>query len=123
MELGGFNVDLVKVVQFYNEIEIFWKEIDFVGVEVVDDEIFWFFEVGSQIKIEVMKGLEKGMELFNQVEVGSFLQVYYNMGEFKFMVEFLIGKYKGLVIKSVSVVLEWKIILVSVGSFFGLGVI
>lgn len=43
------------------------------------------------------------------------------MGEFKLMVENLIGKYKGLIVKSVSVVLVMKFILLSVGSFFGFG--
>lgn len=123
MESGGSNVDLAKAAQFYNEIEILRKETDLAGVEVVDDEIPWLVEVGSQIKSEAMKGLEKGMEALNQAEVGSFLQVYYNMGELKPTVEALVGKYKGLAIKSVSAALEWKSISASVGSSLGSGAV
>lgn len=43
------------------------------------------------------------------------------MGEFKFIVEFFIGKYKVLIVRSVSIVLDMKVILVSVGGFFGFG--
>jgi hypothetical protein len=116
MEAGGANVDLAKAAQLYFEIETLRKENDLAGVEVVDDEIPWLMEVGNQIRSEAMKGLEKGMEALNQAEVGSILQVYYNMGELKPTVESLIGKYKQQTIKSVSIALDMKAISASVGS-------
>lgn len=121
MESGGANVDLAKAAQLYNEIETLRKETDLAGVEVVDDEIPWLVESGNQIRSEAMKGLEKGMEALNQAEVGSILQVYYNMGELKPTVESLIGKYKGLTVKSVSLALDMKAISASVGGSLGTG--
>lgn len=121
MEAGGANVDLAKAAQLYNEIETLRKEIDLAGVEVVDEEVPWLLEVGNQIRSEAMKGLEKGMEALNQAEVGSILQVYYNMGELKPTVESLIGKYKQLTIKSVSTALDMKAISASVGGSLGSG--
>lgn len=121
MESGGINVDLAKAAQLYNEIETLRKETDLAGVEVVDDEIPWLLEIGNQIRSEAMKGLEKGMEALNQAEVGSILQVYYNMGELKPTVESLIGKYKGLTVKSVSIALDMKAISASVGGSLGSG--
>lgn len=121
MESGSATADLAKGAQLYNEIETLRKETDLAGVEVVDDEIPWVLEVGTQIKNEALKGLEKGMEALNQAEVGSFLQVLYNMGELKPTVENLIGKYKGLTVKSVSAALAMKPISSSVGSSLGSG--
>ncbi|KAG0626188.1 hypothetical protein M758_2G109200 [Ceratodon purpureus] len=120
-EAGGANVDLAKAAQLYNEIETLRKENDLAGVEVVDEEIPWLLEVGNQIRSEAMKGLEKGMEALNQAEVGSILQVYYNMGELKPTVESLIGKYKQQTIKSVSIALDMKAISASVGGSLGSG--
>lgn len=121
MEPGGANVDLAKAAQLFNEIETLRKESELVGVEVVDDEIPWLLEIGNQIRSEAMKGLEKGMEALNQAEVGSILQVYYNMGELKPTVESSIGKYKALTVRSVSIALDMKAISASVGGSLGSG--
>jgi hypothetical protein len=121
MESGGAKADLAKAAQLYNEIETLTKEADLAGVEVLDEEIPWLLEVGNQIRSEAMKGLESGMEALNQAEVGSILQVFYNMGELKSTVESLINKYKGLVVKSVSSALDMKAISASAGSSQGSG--
>lgn len=121
MESGSANVDLAKAAQLYNEVETLRKENDLAGVEILDDEIPWLLEVGSQIRSEAMKGLEKGMEALNQAEVGSILQVYYNMGELKPTVESLIVKYKALAVKNVGVALDMKAISASVGGSLGSG--
>lgn len=121
MESGGANTDLAKAAQLYNEIETLRKENSLAGVEVVDEEIPWLLEVGNQIRSEAMKGLESGMEALNQAEVGSILQVYYNMGELKPTVESSITKYKGLAVKSVGIALDMKAISASVGGSLGSG--
>jgi hypothetical protein len=121
MESGGAKADLAKAAQLYNEIETLTKEADLAGVEVLDEEIPWLLEVGNQIRSEAMKGLESGMEALNQAEVGSILQVFYNMGELKSTVESLISKYKGLVVKSVSSALDMKAISASAGGSQGSG--
>ncbi|KAF2302218.1 hypothetical protein GH714_033763 [Hevea brasiliensis] len=46
----------------------------------------------------------------NQAEVGTGLQVFYNLGELKVTVEQLVNKYKGIGVKSVSVALDMKAI-------------
>lgn len=50
------------------------------------------------------------MEGLNQAEVGTGLQVFYNLGELKVTVEQLVHKYKGIGVKSVSVALDMKAI-------------
>lgn len=118
---GALKQDLSKAAQLYNEIESLRREGDLVGIEVVDEEIPWLVDAGGRLRSEAMKVFESGMEALNQAEVGSALQVYYNMGELKSTVEGMIGKYKAQGVKSVSSALDMKAISASVGSGFGPG--
>uniref|UniRef100_A0A7I4ARB6 Conserved oligomeric Golgi complex subunit 5 helical domain-containing protein n=1 Tax=Physcomitrium patens TaxID=3218 RepID=A0A7I4ARB6_PHYPA len=71
--------------------------------------------------------LAKGAQLYNEIETLrketdlAGVEVLYNMGELKPTVENLIGKYKGLTVKSVSAALAMKPISSSVGSSLGSG--
>ncbi|KAL9229884.1 hypothetical protein vseg_005301 [Gypsophila vaccaria] len=55
-----------------------------------------------------MKVLERGLEGYNQAEVGSGLQVFYNLGELRRTVEGLVGKYKGVGVRSIAGALDMK---------------
>ncbi|KAL0320477.1 UNVERIFIED_CONTAM: Conserved oligomeric Golgi complex subunit [Sesamum radiatum] len=77
---------------------------------VVDTELKWVTEIGSKIREEGMKVLEKGLESLNQPEVGLGLQVFYNMGELRGTVDGLVSKYKQIAVKSVSNALDMKAI-------------
>uniref|UniRef100_A0A0D6QR93 Conserved oligomeric Golgi complex subunit 5 n=1 Tax=Araucaria cunninghamii TaxID=56994 RepID=A0A0D6QR93_ARACU len=113
-ELMEGKPDLAKAAQLYNEIETLRNEGDLNGVEVVDEEIPWLMEAGNRLRSEAMKVFESGMEALNQSEVGSALQVYYNMGELKATVEAVVGKYKAQAVKSVSSALDMKAVSASV---------
>lgn len=61
------------------------------------------------------------MEGLNQAEVGTGLQVFYNLGELRQAMDQLINKYKGMGVKTVSVALDMKAISGSGGGGFGPG--
>lgn len=97
------------------------NEFDLAGIDVVDEELKWVKEIGDKLRSEAMKVLERGMEGLNQAEVGTGLQVFYNLGELKATIEQLMTKYKGMGVKSVSMALDMKSITGSAGSGFGPG--
>ncbi|PWA87139.1 conserved oligomeric Golgi complex subunit 5 [Artemisia annua] len=68
-----------------------------------------------------MKVLERGLEGFNQAEVGKGLQVFYNLGELRSTVDGLVSKYKSVGVKSVGVALDMKAISAGGGGFGGPG--
>ncbi|KAL3695831.1 hypothetical protein R1sor_009907 [Riccia sorocarpa] len=115
MDSVNAKADLAKAAELFNEIETLRKEADLSGVEVIEEEVPWLMEVGNRIRTEAMNSLEAGMEALNQAEVGSVLQVYFNMGELKSTVEILINKYKSQAIKSVSTALDMKAISSTMG--------
>lgn len=95
------------------------KEYDLTGIDVIEEELFWVKEVGEKLRNEAMKVLEGGMEGLNQAQVGTGLQVFYNLGELKVTVDHLVNKYKNMGVKSVNMALDMKAI--SGGSGFGPG--
>ncbi|CAL0315869.1 unnamed protein product [Lupinus luteus] len=115
------RLDLAKAAQLYSEILALCNEYDLAGIDAVDEELNWVRETGDRLRNEAMKVLERGMEGLNQAEVGTGLQVFYNLGELKGTVEGVVNKYKGLGAKSVSVALDMKAISGSGGSGFGPG--
>ncbi|KAK7385930.1 hypothetical protein VNO78_31913 [Psophocarpus tetragonolobus] len=113
------KVDLAKAAQLHFEILSLCDEYELCGIDAVDDELNWVRETGDLLRSEAMKVLERGMEGLNQAEVGTGLQVFYNLGELKVTVEQVVNRYKGLGAKSVSLALDMKAI--SGGSGFGPG--
>ncbi|MFQ6667526.1 hypothetical protein Gotur_033509, partial [Gossypium turneri] len=104
------KLDLAKAAQLHNDILTLYEEYDLGGIDMIDEEINAVKEVGTKLRSEAMKVLEKGMEGLNQAEVGTGLQVFYNLGELRATVEQLVSKYKGMGVKSVSVALDMKAI-------------
>lgn len=97
------RLDLAKAAQLHCEILALYNEYDLAGIDVVDAELEWVRETGDKLRNEAMRVLERGMEGLNQAEVGTGLQVFYNLGELRQAIDQLINKYKGMGVKSVSV--------------------
>ncbi|KAL8229611.1 hypothetical protein R6Q57_014511 [Mikania cordata] len=113
------KLDLSKAAQLHSEILSLCSENDLSGIVPIDEELKLVFEAGQRLRSEGMKALERGLEGFNQAEVGAGLQVFYNLGELRSTVDGLINKYKTQGVKSVSVALDMKTISSSGGGGFG----
>ncbi|KAL0801215.1 hypothetical protein Bca101_056391 [Brassica carinata] len=115
------KIDLTKAAQLHFEISTMCREYDLFGIDVIDEEIKFVDEIGEKLRSEAMKVLERGMEGLNQAEVGTGLQVFYNLGELKVTVDQLVNKYKGMAVKSVGVAMDMKAISSGSGGGFGPG--
>ncbi|KAH8509178.1 hypothetical protein H0E87_011082 [Populus deltoides] len=111
------KLDLAKAAQLHYEILTMCNEYDLRGIDMVDEELNWVKEIGEKLRSQAMKVLERGMEGLNQAEVGTGLQVFYNLGELKVTVEQLVNKYKGMGVKSVGLALDMKAISASGGGY------
>ncbi|KAG9439155.1 hypothetical protein H6P81_019320 [Aristolochia fimbriata] len=115
------KLDIAKAAQLHHEIQTLCEENALSGISVVDEEMAWLAEIGTQLRSEGMRVLERGMGSLNQAEVGSGLQVFYNMGELKDTVEGLVTKYKSQGVKSIAAALDMKAISASSGGLGGPG--
>ncbi|KAF9687007.1 hypothetical protein SADUNF_Sadunf02G0049100 [Salix dunnii] len=112
------KLDLAKAAQLHCEILTICDEFDLRGIDVIDEELNCVKETGEKLRSEAMKVLERGMEGLNQAEVGTGLQVFYNLRELKVTVEQLANKYRGIGVKSVGLTLDMKAISTSGGGGF-----
>ncbi|KAF8043497.1 hypothetical protein BT93_A1726 [Corymbia citriodora subsp. variegata] len=115
------KLDLGKAAQLHCDILRLCNEYDLAGIDVIEEELKWIREIGDKIRSEAMKVLERGMEGLNQAEVGTGLQVFYNLGELKATVAQLVNKYKGMGVKSINAALDMKAISTSGGGVYGPG--
>ncbi|KAK6925640.1 hypothetical protein RJ641_007359 [Dillenia turbinata] len=115
------KLDLSKAAQLHCEILSLCSEYELAGINVIDEEMGWVSETGTKLRAEGMKVLERGIEGLNQAEVGSGLQVFYNLGELRGTVDAIISKYKNMGVKSVSAALDMKAISTNVSGGFGPG--
>ncbi|KAB5568421.1 hypothetical protein DKX38_002214 [Salix brachista] len=115
------KLDLAKAAQLHCEVLTICDEFDLRGIDVVDEELNCVKETGEKLRSEAMKVLERGMEGLNQAEVGTGLQVLYNLRELKVTVEQLANKYMEIGVKSVGLTLDMKAISTSGGGGFGPG--
>ncbi|KAL5999285.1 Conserved oligomeric Golgi complex subunit [Asimina triloba] len=111
------KLDLSKAAQMHHEIGALCEENGLSGITVVDEEMVWLAEMGNRLRSEAMKVLERGMEGLNQAEVGSGLQVFYNLGELRSTVDGLINKYRSQAVKSIASALDMKAISAASGNF------
>lgn len=109
------SLDLLKGAQLHCEILGLANDNDLAGIDVIDEELRWVFDAGARLRTEGMRMLERGLEGLNQAEVGSGLQVFYNLGELRGTVDALVAKYKNMGVKSISSALDMKAISAAAG--------
>ncbi|CAI5475817.1 unnamed protein product [Closterium sp. Yama58-4] len=106
---GVEKAELGKAGQVWQEVGAVHREAQLGGVHVVEAQHEWVAEAGQAIRREAMKALEGGMEAMNQAEVGSVLQVFFNMGELRQTVDQLVAKHKGQAMRAVATGLDMKV--------------
>ncbi|KAG6466229.1 conserved oligomeric Golgi complex subunit 5-like [Zingiber officinale] len=111
------RLDLSKAAEMHHEIELLYQERGLSGISVVEDEIRWLSEIGSRLRTEAMKTIERGMDESNQNDIWCGLQVFYNLGELRSAVDTIVSKYKGIGVKSVGTALDMKAISTSSAGF------
>eukprot|EP00741_Cyanophora_paradoxa_P018990 tig00021108_g18333.t1 len=77
--LYGSVPDLAKAAQAVYELECELKERDLSGVQVVEDEAAWVAQAGAKVRSDAERILAKGLEELSQAELGSALQIFYNV--------------------------------------------
>ncbi|GAB2275180.1 Conserved oligomeric Golgi complex subunit [Dionaea muscipula] len=115
------KLDLMKAAQLHFEILGLASDNGLSGIDVVDEELRWVSETGVKLRAEGMKILERGLEGLNQAEVGSGLQVFYNLGELRATIDGLINKYKNVGVKSIVAAVDMKAISSTAGGGSGFG--
>jgi hypothetical protein len=105
---SGTALDLAKAAKFLTDIKLVGEEADLSGIEVLaaDDEFLAGAE--KQVVAEAEAALAKGMSTLSQAEVGSALQVYYNLHQLQPAVLGLLSQYNLALSKRLGAALDAK---------------
>eukprot|EP00898_Chlorokybus_atmophyticus_P001187 jgi/Chlat1/2069/Chrsp17S02540 len=100
------TTDLAKAAQLLHDANAIHGEADLSGVEVVEAESAWLADAGRQVRQQADELFRNGMESLNQAEVGTVLQVYYNLGELNTAVTSTVSRYSSQSGKAVHAALD-----------------
>ncbi|KAK9840386.1 hypothetical protein WJX74_009033 [Apatococcus lobatus] len=87
---AGRTLDLAKAAKLLGDIKASEQEADLSGVDVIDAEQDFLREVGQQVREQAQAALAKGMQSLSQADVGSTLQVFFNLDELTQVVDGMI---------------------------------
>jgi conserved oligomeric Golgi complex subunit 5 len=73
--------DLSKAAQILREIEQVLDEYDMSGIAMIDKQLQFISSVGTLIRKQGQVFLTKGIDAQNPSELGSALQIFFNLGE------------------------------------------
>lgn len=78
-QLQGGVKEITKAAQSLSEAEYFLEGIDLDGIEAVRDELAFLREAKRDVQRQAENMLERGIESQNQSQVGTALQVFFNL--------------------------------------------
>ncbi|XP_046728668.1 conserved oligomeric Golgi complex subunit 5 [Silurus meridionalis] len=109
-QLQGGSRELTKAAQSLNELEYLFQGVDLSGIEVIENDLLFISRAHLEVENQAKRLLEQGMEIQNPSQVGTALQVFYNLGSLREMIISVVEGYKTSVHESVINALDIKVL-------------
>jgi rRNA processing protein Gar1 len=77
---GQQQIELVKASQCLSELDHFTVDADFTGIDAVEKDLQFVFKARHDIQNQAQDALENGLEHLNPAQIGTALQVFFNLG-------------------------------------------
>ncbi|KAK3848763.1 hypothetical protein Pcinc_044460, partial [Petrolisthes cinctipes] len=98
--------DITKAAMSLSELDHLGRDMDLSGLEVLEKEQRLVRQARSDVEKQAAAMLDRGMELQNQTQVGTALQVFHNLGVLVTSVEKVLDSLITRLNKSVSLALD-----------------
>ncbi|EHH52419.1 hypothetical protein EGM_12856, partial [Macaca fascicularis] len=82
-QLQGGSREITKAAQSLNELDYLSQGIDLSGIEVIENDLLFIARARLEVENQAKRLLEQGLETQNPTQVGTALQVFYNLGTLK----------------------------------------
>ncbi|XP_077194284.1 conserved oligomeric Golgi complex subunit 5 [Paroedura picta] len=82
-QLQGGSREITKAAQSLNELDYLSQGIDLSGIEVIENDLLFIARARLEVENQAKRLLEQGIETQNPTQVGTALQVFYNLGTLK----------------------------------------
>ncbi|XP_066524059.1 conserved oligomeric Golgi complex subunit 5 [Hoplias malabaricus] len=109
-QLQGGSRELTKAAQSLNELDYLSQGVDLSGIDVIENELLFIGRVRLEVENQAKRILEQGMEIQNPSQVGTALQVFYNLGILRETIISVVDGYKASVQENITNALDIKVL-------------
>ncbi|KAL6459736.1 hypothetical protein MHYP_G00314950 [Metynnis hypsauchen] len=109
-QLQGGSRELTKAAQSLSELDYLSQGVDLSGIDVIENDLLFISRVRLEVENQAKRILEQGMEIQNPSQVGTALQVFYNLGSLRETIISVVDGYKSSVQESISSALDIKVL-------------
>uniref|UniRef100_A0A8B9GNG0 Conserved oligomeric Golgi complex subunit 5 n=1 Tax=Astyanax mexicanus TaxID=7994 RepID=A0A8B9GNG0_ASTMX len=110
VQLQGGSRELTKAAQSLNELDYLSQGVDLSGIDVIENDLLLISRVRLEVENQAKRILEQGMEIQNPSQVGTALQVFYNLGSLRETIISVVDGYKASVQESITSALDVKVL-------------
>uniref|UniRef100_A0AAY4D285 Conserved oligomeric Golgi complex subunit 5 n=1 Tax=Denticeps clupeoides TaxID=299321 RepID=A0AAY4D285_9TELE len=109
-QLQGGSREITKAAQSLNELDYLSQGVDLSGIEVIENDLLFISRARLEVENQAQRLLEQGMEIQNPTQVGTALQVFYNLGNLKETISNVVDGYRTSIEENVTKSLDIKVL-------------
>ncbi|XP_074872487.1 conserved oligomeric Golgi complex subunit 5 [Carettochelys insculpta] len=109
-QLQGGSREITKAAQSLNELDYLSQGIDLSGIEVIENDLLFIARARLEVENQAKRLLEQGVETQNPTQVGTALQVFYNLGTLKDIISNVVDGYCASIEENINSALDIKVL-------------
>ncbi|XP_066489534.1 conserved oligomeric Golgi complex subunit 5 [Tiliqua scincoides] len=109
-QLQGGSREITKAAQSLSELDYLSQGIDLSGIEVIENDLLFIARARLEVENQAKRLLEQGIETQNPTQVGTALQVFYNLGTLKVTITCVVDGYCTSLEENINSALDIKIL-------------
>ncbi|XP_075414657.1 conserved oligomeric Golgi complex subunit 5 [Tenrec ecaudatus] len=109
-QLQGGSREITKAAQSLNELDYLSQGIDLSGIEVIENDLLFIGRARLEVENQAKRLLEQGVETQNPTQVGTALQVFYNLGTLKGTIASVVEGYCATIEENINSTLDIKVL-------------
>ncbi|KAL0962660.1 hypothetical protein UPYG_G00343520 [Umbra pygmaea] len=107
-QLQGGSREITKAAQSLNELDYLSQGVDLSGIDVIENDLLLISRARLEVENQAKRLLEQGMEIQNPTQVGTALQVFYNLGNLRETISAVVSGYRTTIQDNVTTALDIK---------------
>uniref|UniRef100_A0A8C3L1Y9 Conserved oligomeric Golgi complex subunit 5 n=1 Tax=Chrysolophus pictus TaxID=9089 RepID=A0A8C3L1Y9_CHRPC len=109
-QLQGGSREITKAAQSLNELDYLSQGIDLSGIEVIENDLLFIARARLEVENQAKRLLEQGVETQSPTQVGTALQVFYNLGTLKDTIANVVDGYCTVLEENIKNALDIKVL-------------
>ncbi|XP_047245427.1 conserved oligomeric Golgi complex subunit 5 [Girardinichthys multiradiatus] len=107
-QLQGGSREVTKAAQSISELDYLSQGVDLSGIDVIENDLLLISRARLEVENQAKRLLEQGMEIQNPTQVGTALQVFYNLGSLRETINSVVGGYQTTIKDKITKALDIK---------------